>query len=586
MTDQVDVGLAGSATSADEFRELKDVLIGPERARLEALERRLDASALNAENLAGHLPEAIALRAGRDQKLGRALAPTVQSAIAESVRRNPREIATAIFPVLGPAIRKAIAEAMAGLVASINAAVDHSLSPRGIRWRIESWRTGVPYPQIVLKHALVYRVEQVFLIHSETGLLLCHAAAPDLKVANADLVSGMMTAIQDFVADSFKGEEDGGRLRTFSVGELSVIVESGPQAVLAAVVRGVAPDTLLTRLQGTLESLHYQLASQLAGFTGDSEPFAAARQPLEECLETVLSTDRTQAKPGGRPWLGWAIPLALVVVGAGWWLVSSADRWRSIVRRLDQEPGVVVVDAKRSWGRWSFSGLRDPLAVDPTELLTRLGVDTRRVEARWDPYLSLEPAMVVARVTRATRAPTTVKFTVVGDSLVASGQAPVRWLWGAQRLAPPAGSVSVDYAAVAPVLAVEAAALRLSLEDRRVAFDVGSGVLSDAGRVAIGEIASLFGRIRREAPEGAIGLDIVGRADPSGSDTTNQALSRLRAGAVQARLMALGVPGAVIRSAGIGVAEPLPDPDPAVRARLNRSVSFRVVLLPSWVQPQ
>ena len=63
MTDQVDVGFDGSATSADEFRELKEVLIGPERARLAALERRLDASALNAENLAGHLPEAQANRA-------------------------------------------------------------------------------------------------------------------------------------------------------------------------------------------------------------------------------------------------------------------------------------------------------------------------------------------------------------------------------------------------------------------------------------------------------------------------------------------------------------------------------------------
>ena len=62
-------------------------------------------------------------------------------AFRESIRRNPREIATAIFPVLGPAIRKAIAETMAALVRSINSAVEHSFSPRGIRWRLESWRT-------------------------------------------------------------------------------------------------------------------------------------------------------------------------------------------------------------------------------------------------------------------------------------------------------------------------------------------------------------------------------------------------------------------------------------------------------------
>ncbi len=157
--------------SAD-LAELRDLLLGAERRRLQAIEERLDAGSLSRDELAELLPEAIALRAGRDRQLARALAPTVENAISESVRRNPREIATAIFPVLGPAIRKAIAESLAGLVASINGTIEHSLSPRGLRWRIEGWRTGVPFAQIVLEHALVYRVEQVFLIHAETGLLL------------------------------------------------------------------------------------------------------------------------------------------------------------------------------------------------------------------------------------------------------------------------------------------------------------------------------------------------------------------------------------------------------------------------------
>ena len=225
-------------------------LLGAERRRLQELERRLDAAGVTREELAELLPEAIVLRAARDRQLARALAPTVESAIGESVRRNPREIATAIFPVLGPAIRKAIAETLAGLVASINSALEHSLSPRGLKWRLEAWRTGVPYAQIVLKHALVYRVEQVFLIHAETGLLLAHAWAPDLKVSDADLISGMLTAIRDFVADSFARERDAGGLRRFSVGELTVMVEQGPQAVIAAVVRGQAPDTLLAQAAG------------------------------------------------------------------------------------------------------------------------------------------------------------------------------------------------------------------------------------------------------------------------------------------------------------------------------------------------
>ena len=206
--------------SAD-LAELRELILGAERRRLEELERRLDDTRLTRDQLAELLPEAIALRAGRDRQLARALAPTVENAIGESVRRNPRPIATAIFPVLGPAIRKAIAEALAGLVASINRTLEHSISPRGLRWRLESWRTGIPFAQIVLRHALVYRVEQVFLIDGDTGLLLSHAVAPDLAGSDADLISGMLTAIRDFVADSFAPEREVGGLRRFSVGELS-----------------------------------------------------------------------------------------------------------------------------------------------------------------------------------------------------------------------------------------------------------------------------------------------------------------------------------------------------------------------------
>ncbi len=219
--------------SVRELSELRDLLFGAERRQLDELRRRLDTAELTPEELAEKLPQAIVQRSARDRQLGIALAPTVENAIRESVRRNPREIATAIFPVLGPAIRKAIAETMSGLVNTINRAIEHSLSPQGIRWRIESWRTGVPFAQIVMRHALVYRVEQVFLVHAQTGLLLAHV--PDGSLGDADLISSMLTAIGDFVNDSFESKKTG-ELRAFAAGDLTVLVEPGPQANIAAVV--------------------------------------------------------------------------------------------------------------------------------------------------------------------------------------------------------------------------------------------------------------------------------------------------------------------------------------------------------------
>jgi outer membrane protein OmpA-like peptidoglycan-associated protein len=565
---------------APDLAELRELILGPERRRLEELERRLDAAGLTREELAELLPEAIALRAGRDRQLARALAPTVESAIGESVRRNPRPIATAIFPVLGPAIRKAIAEALAGLVTSINRALEHSLSPRGLRWRLEAWRTGVPYAQIVLRHALVYRVEQVFLIHGDTGLLLSHAWAPELAASDADLISGMLTAIRDFVADSFSREREAGGLRRFSVGELTVMVEQGPQALIAAVVRGEAPDSLLTKLQDTLETIHFQFAGALAKFDGDAGAFAAARPLLEECLATVVSTDRALEARSRRSWLRLAVAVLLVGLVLGGLMLRSRLRWDQAVARLRAEPGIVVTEAERGWGGWRFAGLRDPLAPEPGALLAALGADTARVTQRWEPYLSLRPELVLARARRTLLPPAGVALALAGDTLRATGTAPLGWVAQVRAATLPPGAGALDLGGVTLEIPAELAALRAAIERERVLFEVGSSVLGAGARGTIERAADAFGRL--EAGAAALGaraaLELVGRTDPTGSDAANQALSQDRAEAVLQTLAAQGVPRSATRVSAVGTSRPLPGDDPAERARINRSVSFQVSL--------
>jgi outer membrane protein OmpA-like peptidoglycan-associated protein len=567
--------------AVDDLAELRELILGAERRRLQELERRLDAAGLTREELAELLPEAIVLRAGRDRQLARALAPTVENAIGESVRRNPRQIATAIFPVLGPAIRKAIADALAGLVASINTALEHSVSPRGLRWRLEAWRTGVPFAQIVLKHALVYRVEQVFLIHAETGLLLSHAWTPELPPSDPDLVSGMLTAIRDFVADSFAREGDAGGLRRFTVGELTVMVEQGPQAILAAVVRGQAPDALLGKLQDTLERVHLEYADALAGFEGDTTPLEPARPLLEECLATVISTGREKDRLRPAAWLPWVAAAVLVLVLLALLRFRSEQRWQRAVERLESEPGIVLTQAERAGGRWSFAGLRDPLAPEPAALLASVGADTSRVSASWEPYLSLRPELVLARARRSLAPPSTVGFDQVGDTLRLHGSAPLRWLAATARTSSlPAGVAALDLRGVEPIVPAELASLKREIEGRRVLFDIGSAGVRPEERAEAADVAPAFARLQLGAAEMGLraGLELVGRADPTGADSTNRALSRSRAEAVLAALVARGVARDAIRLTAAGTTDPLTAADPAERARVNRSVSFVVSL--------
>jgi OOP family OmpA-OmpF porin len=561
-----------------EFAELRQLLVGPERRQLDELADRVEQVAVTPQTLADQLPEAIALRTSRDRQLGRALAPTVETALRESIRRNPREVASAIFPVLGPAIRKAIAETMAGLVRSINRAVEHSLSIQGIRWRIEAWRTGVPYAAVVLKHALIYRVEQVFLIHAETGLLLAHVTAPDLNVPDADLISGMLTAIQDFVRDSFRPGE-GGTLSAFTVGEHTVHVEAGPRALIAAVIRGECPEAVPLRLQRTIEQIHLEYATQLGEFEGDAAPFASAVALLEENLETVLSTDRAPER-AAMPWLKWLVPLAVVVLLAAGLATASWLRWRQAVRLMEAEPGFVIVDASRSWGRWHFRGLRDPLARDPRVVLASTGRRSDAISGQWKPYLSLDSAMVLVRARQILGPPATTRMVLAGDTLRVSGSASIDWLSKARDAPPISGVAYVDVSAAQPTLPAAIAVLKREVERTRVLFDVGSSVVTRTEAASVLTLAATMRELLDSvsAIGASLRVDLIGRADTTGSDATNQSLSQLRIDAVAPRLTKAGLPAAIFHERAVGTSQPLRAANADDQARINRSVSFEVVV--------
>ncbi len=564
------------------FDTLRDLLVGPERLELEELRRRLETAGLTAEEIAEHLPEAIALRATRDEKLARSLAPTMEGAIQESVRRRPEKIASAIYPILGPAIRKSIADTMAGIVNAINQAIEHSLSPRGVRWRIEAWRTGVPYATIVIRHALVFRVEQVLLVHAETGILLAHATAPDVETADADLMSSMMTAIRDFVRDGLRSREQGG-LKTFISDEITVLVEQGPRAHLAVAVRGQPPDDLVGRMQETLETVHLEFADPLRRFDGDTAPFAGTVPLLEERLETVVGTDRKAGTRWG-PRVAWGVAGLAVLLLAGWFGWSTW-RWRAAVSALAQEPGVVVLDADRGVRRSSVTGLRDPAAADAREVVANAGLDPERITFAWEPYVSLDPRIVTARATTKLAPDEGVDLTLVADTLMLRGSAAAGWIAHALTVSIPGVSV-VDASGVTPRFPDTIVRLRRQIEDRQVQFAAGLSSVSPQDGPVVAGMATAFLQLHSEAAR--IGyrasLRIVGHTDSTGAAEANEQLSLVRAEAVRAALVARGVPRDATEPIGVGTRRPIPATDPTEAARLNRSVTVEVALEPATMR--
>ena len=316
-------------TGTPDVEQLRRLLFGKDYDALLALKEQFEHSDKYSASVAGIISEALALRGSQDDSLSAALAPTVELALTSSISNNPRRIADMLYPVMGPAIRKSINQALSEALENLNQVLENSLSLRSWKWRFDAWRTGQSYAKVALLHTLVYQVEQVFLIHRESGLLLQHVESPQAISKDPEMVSGMLTAIQDFIADSFAVNQ-ADTLRTLSLGGLTVVIEHGPQAVLAMVVRGTVPGELHALLLETSAAIHRQYAAAFKAYDGDTRLFANANNLLSDCLKS-----QQQRKSQGSPWLAWLL-LATVLAGVVFWLYTAYQAGQAQQQQAEQ----------------------------------------------------------------------------------------------------------------------------------------------------------------------------------------------------------------------------------------------------------
>src|SRR2546421_572022 len=200
-------GIAGPAAmrgppgdSVEAFEELRRLLLSGEREQLRDLRDRLNNRERRSKDVAGVLPEAVKLSGERGEELVQALRPAVEGSIKQSIEKKPDTFVGALHPIIGPMMRRSIAESLRRLMQSL----EHPFSWRGLKWRFEALRTGKSFAEVVMLRSLVYRVEQLFLIHHKTSLSLLHVALDPAIAKDSDMmVAGMLSTIQDFARDSF-----------------------------------------------------------------------------------------------------------------------------------------------------------------------------------------------------------------------------------------------------------------------------------------------------------------------------------------------------------------------------------------------
>ncbi|HVJ14349.1 MAG TPA: OmpA family protein [Polyangiaceae bacterium] len=491
----------------------------------------------SAPTVAKVLPEALAQASEeRGPALAAALEPTVTRTIRDVASRESHWFGELLAPTIGTAVRKAVTDSIAALVQRFNETLERALSVRSVQWRLEALRTGRPFAEVVMLRTLVYRVEQVFLIHSESGLVLQHVAAEDLPAADPDQVASMLTAIDTFGREAFEPTQTGAYLHEFAMGDVRVWIDRGPMIAMALVVRGVAPRTLLRSMVETREKISLEWHADLKSFVVDTKPFTVTRPLLEQCLL------EQRTKPPQRGWLlalltaGVLAAIAAVLVHGHVRALAGERQLANYREAIEAEPGVVVTSAARQHGRYRLRGFRDPLAATPAELTARLGHPA--LDLSLQPFYSLEPQIIAQRFRRVTGAPAGVEIRVVGGTLELSGEAPQAWLTRALALAPTTPGIERVDNRVTDTTAGELAAVTQALAVAEVRFAPGSSALSPRSDPLIEEAARLIDRVRLLSSE--LGLErcviVVGDADPIGAAGRNTVLAAERATAVLAAL--------------------------------------------------
>ncbi len=556
---------------------MRTVLLHRELASLADLESTIRDPERLAQTVSKVLPHAFELSGARDERLGQVLAPTMERATQASIRKDPGTLVSIIYPVMGPAIRKAIAETMSGTLQGLNQALRYAFSWRGIRWRLEAWHSGSSFADVVLKHTLVYRVEHLFLIHRKSGLLLEHVTALDAAARDPQLVSGMLTAIQDFVSDSFNDGDSGDAVDSLRLGDQLLWCETGPQAYLAAVIRGTPPENLRDRMRDTLHRIHDDLRGALEDYNGDNAQLGDLASRLEPCMaEQVKPPERRLSV------LLWLLPLLLLLIG-GYWLsthIAEGRRVESYVDRLREQPGIVIISAEREGDAWHIAGLRDPLAVEPRSLLGSARVYASDIRERWEPYAALNPTIVLRRLKRTLPPLPSVKLSLENGHIRISGGAPRDWIDRAKNLVQslPAGAPQVDLSGLTDIVDPDYVRLRKAVQTVKIYFDSGAPNPAAGQDEALDEAAANIRHLASVAKNlgFSVTLSIVGHTDSTGKETTNLGLSIARAEVVRSLLQSRGIASNMLSVRGTGTLEPLASGDAPNDLSLNRCVTFTV----------
>lgn len=222
------------------------------------------------------------------------ITPVIATAIRTNIRESQSEMVDALYPILGKLVQRSVTEAMRDLAQRIDRQMRKTFNFKDTLRQLLARVRGVSNAEMKLRDALPFQALQLFLVHRESGLLLLHTATSTEESDDSDLISSMLTAIRDFVADAF-GHGNQEELNQIQYGGKSILIEVAHLVYIAAVVEGIEPHDFRERMRETMIAIEHQHATLLQKYDGNAAPLAGSAATLTALLTynaTSVSVDQ------------------------------------------------------------------------------------------------------------------------------------------------------------------------------------------------------------------------------------------------------------------------------------------------------
>ncbi len=300
---------------------LKRILLQEDELKLKQLDKEISSlkrQIADKESLIASLDPVIAdllerKIANSKDEMAEALAPIMSDAIKRQVAEAKDDVVDALYPIIGKTIRKSVAEAMKNLVETINQKIEQALRGSFFKRRIQSRITGVSEGELMLKEAMPFTIDEIFSIHKESGLLLSHASSrrTEAKI-DEELISGMLTAIRNFISEAFETEETQD-LNEIQYGDSKILLDVGHYSYLAIVMSGVEPDGFEDDIQKLGRKIHNRYFKSLRQFDGDITQFGEMPKFLNNFLQKYNRQPEATKPQKSKPYFIYLLAIILFI---------------------------------------------------------------------------------------------------------------------------------------------------------------------------------------------------------------------------------------------------------------------------------